>query len=59
MRIMERVCPKLKYDSWRETEQMLRRTRDKGMKVTLPQVSIQEEFMLEGDWDCAEFEGKS
>ncbi len=41
MRTMEIVCPRPKYDSWREVERMLRRTRDRGMRVTLPAVSIQ------------------
>lgn len=38
---MEQVCAKRVYDSWQQVERMLRQTRDRGMKVTLPKVTIQ------------------
>lgn len=34
---------KPKYESWRETEKMLRETRDPKMKVSLPQLKCLED----------------
>lgn len=47
---MEQVCAKRVYDSWQQVERMLRQTRDRGMKVTLPKVTIQQENFDAGNW---------
>lgn len=47
---MEKGCEKRRYESWREVERMLRQTRDRGMRVSLPKVTCLQEKELVEDY---------